>query len=246
MIKLETISKHFIELRKSKKDKHGKDMPVVQLAQELLDKKCITNYSVDIIRQEIGKTEKGKFPQPFLIEGYSKYFNVTSDFLLGLRETKSVDENIAMINKVTGLDENAINTLKNCTPLYISVINKLLSSDAIDKLIHAYTYNKVHYFQQIQIVDKVIGVTTLNDQENINYHKYQSIEYLKELLEILSEDYELFEKLCDNHKIETWKRYIDYGIEALGEKANLNNFLIHNNVPNEVKEYIKSKIQKGE
>ena len=113
-----TIGKRFADLRKTKKDKNGKDMPIRQLANELSNK-YIKEYKADIIRQEIGKVEnKDKFPQLFLIDGYSKYFHVTSDYLLGLRDTKPVDENIAMISKVTGLSNDAIETLKSLKNVY--------------------------------------------------------------------------------------------------------------------------------
>lgn len=113
-----TIGKRFADLRKSKKDKNGKDMPIRQLANELSNE-YIKEYKADIIRQEIGKVEnKDKFPQLFLIDGYSKYFHVTSDYLLGLRDTKPVDENIAMISKVTGLSNDAIETLKSLKNVY--------------------------------------------------------------------------------------------------------------------------------
>lgn len=109
-----TIGERFAALRKTKKDIHGKDMPIQQLAKELANEDYIRDYKSDVIRQEIGKVEsKGKFPQLFLIEGYSKYFHVTSDYLLGLRNTKPIDENIAMISKKTGLTDTAIETLSS-------------------------------------------------------------------------------------------------------------------------------------
>lgn len=49
---------------------------------------------------------------PDVIKAYATHFNVTADYLLGIRDTKSIDENIAMISKVTGLSEQAIETLK--------------------------------------------------------------------------------------------------------------------------------------
>ncbi|MCM1237468.1 MAG: hypothetical protein NC489_45965 [Ruminococcus flavefaciens] len=108
-----TIGERFAELRKSKKDAHGKEMPVFQLARELVDGKYIENYEINVIRQEIGKVEnKGKFPQLFLIKGYCGYFNVTSDYLLGLRNSKPVDEDIAMISKSTGLSGESVQMLK--------------------------------------------------------------------------------------------------------------------------------------
>ncbi len=119
MLDSETIGERFAILRKTKKDTHGKDMPIQQLAKELANEGYIKDYDFDVIRQEIGKVEsKGKFPQLFLIEGYSKYFNVTADYLLGLRDTKLIDENIAMINRITGLSDDSINTLKKVKGLW--------------------------------------------------------------------------------------------------------------------------------
>lgn len=46
------------------------------------------------------------------VTAYAKFFNVTADYLLGIRENAVVDENLAMIGRVTGLSDNAINTLK--------------------------------------------------------------------------------------------------------------------------------------
>lgn len=128
-----TIGERFADLRKSKKDNRGKDMPVIQLAQELSNKKHIKDYEVDVIRQEIGKVEnKGKFPQLFLIKGYCGYFKVTSDYLLGIRDTKPVDENIAMISKTTGLSENAIEALKIIKrSSYINTLNFIMRDYAL-------------------------------------------------------------------------------------------------------------------
>ena len=70
-----SIGERFANLRKSKKDKQGKDMPILQLANELSNEKYIKNYTADRIRQEIGKVEnKGKLPQLFVIKGYCEYF----------------------------------------------------------------------------------------------------------------------------------------------------------------------------
>lgn len=49
---------------------------------------------------------------PDVIKAYATHFNVTADYLLGIRDIKTVDENIAMICKVTGLSEQAVESLK--------------------------------------------------------------------------------------------------------------------------------------
>ncbi len=86
----------------------------------------------------ISKLEKSKADPPTTsynaIKAYSMYFNVTADYLLGLRDTKQVDENISMINKVTGLSEKSINALKqmrngNEIDDFFETLNYLISKD---------------------------------------------------------------------------------------------------------------------
>lgn len=78
----------------------------------------------------ISKLETSKKNPPTtsfdVIKAYSNHFKVTADYLLGLRDTKPIDENIAMINKVTGLDENAINTLKKISNEDIDILNFIM------------------------------------------------------------------------------------------------------------------------
>ena len=42
---------------------------------------------------------------------YARYFNVSSDYLLGLSEVRTVSPDTAMICRVTGLDDKAVQTL---------------------------------------------------------------------------------------------------------------------------------------
>ena len=69
-----------------------------------------------ISQSVISKLEKSKKNPPTtsanVIKAYAEHFNVTADYLLGIRKTAVVDENLAMIGKTTGLDDSSINTLK--------------------------------------------------------------------------------------------------------------------------------------
>ncbi len=69
-----------------------------------------------ISQSVISKLEKSKKNPPTtsanVIKAYAEHFNVTADYLLGIRKTSVVDENLAMIGKTTGLDDPSINTLK--------------------------------------------------------------------------------------------------------------------------------------
>lgn len=63
-----------------------------------------------------------------VLKAYAHHFNVTTDYLLGLRDTQTIDENIAMISKTTGLSEDAISTLKSLNnSSLLDILNFMLS-----------------------------------------------------------------------------------------------------------------------
>lgn len=91
-----------------------------------------------VTQSVISKLETSTDPVPTqslsVLEAYSKHFNVTTDYLLGIRETKQIDENIAMISKVTGLDECSIISLKqlragNAMDDFFNTLNFTIGND---------------------------------------------------------------------------------------------------------------------
>ena len=91
----------FLEFRV---DKYG----VKRMTQEELAKK------LNLTRSRIVALEQKPdvIPTKEDLQAYCTYFDTTADYLLGIRDIKAVDENIAMISKVTGLSEQAIESLK--------------------------------------------------------------------------------------------------------------------------------------
>lgn len=91
----------FLEFRV---DKYG----VKRMTQEELAKK------LNLTRSRIVALEQKPdvIPTREDLQAYCSFFDTTADYLLGIRDTKTVDENIAMISKVTGLSEQSIDTLK--------------------------------------------------------------------------------------------------------------------------------------
>lgn len=77
----------------------------------------------------IRKLETGKRDLKNINEviAYADFFNVTADYLLGIRNNAIVDENIAMIGRVTGLSDNAISTLKKVNGNWNSRESKTLN-----------------------------------------------------------------------------------------------------------------------
>lgn len=158
----EIISKRFKNLRMNKKDTHGKELPMSQLAKILCDKGFIKNYSDESVRQEIRKVEQeNKFPQQYLIKAYSNYFNVTADYLLGIRNNAVVDENIAMIGRVTGLSDDAIKIFKQMPETERDTFNKLAAEDGLLHLLllELWNYANNSTFVDIKISDHITGKT---------------------------------------------------------------------------------------
>lgn len=71
---------------------------------------------VGVTRQAISQYKQG-IATPCLdkLLGIATFFNVSSDYLLGLSDVKSTDTNIKSICDYTGLSETAINNLHNST-----------------------------------------------------------------------------------------------------------------------------------
>lgn len=61
------------------------------------------------------------------ITAYAKFFNVTADYLLGIRKNAVVDEDIAMIGKTTGLNDKSIKTLKYMNNYWDSEVMDVLN-----------------------------------------------------------------------------------------------------------------------
>lgn len=100
-----------------------KKMTQGELAKEL---------NIDRNRIQQLETSPKVIPKEEELRAYCEYFNTTSDYLLGIRNTKPLDENIAMISKTTGLSENAIEALKIIKRSnYINTLNFIMRDYAL-------------------------------------------------------------------------------------------------------------------
>lgn len=180
------------------------------------------------------------------LKAYCDYFNTTADYLLGINPAKPKDEDISMISRITGLSDTSIDKLKNYTELYRHIVDTLLSSSAIDKIITAYIYRNSQFFQTIEIVDAICGKRVASDEEQKNFHLFQSIELLKDALNILSNDDSLFYDLNNTHSEiageRMWKMLIDIEIEMNGIDKTIEKVKRDKkSVPKYVLEYIEEK-----
>lgn len=108
--------------------KHGHRMTMEELA-DIFKTKGYSSLTYSAIRKiETNNRNVSEYE----LKGYCEVFNTTSDYLLGIRDTKPVDENIAMISKTTGLSENAIEALKIIRHSdYINTLNFIMRDYAL-------------------------------------------------------------------------------------------------------------------
>ena len=131
----------FKELRENYYKKNGDIMTDLSIAE--LARRLKTTDTV-IKGFEYGKTKEYKISH---IEKYCNYFDVSADYLLGLSEYKTVDEDVKMIAKYTGLTEDSIKQLHNMKNVYgsqygrwISALNAILEDDRIIYLLSDLIY----------------------------------------------------------------------------------------------------------
>ena len=100
----------------------------------------------------------------------SRFFGVSTDFLLGLSAIKSPIADIKAACEFTGLSENAVNGLRSYSRQSVAFITELIEKSEITQIALLYenlnnTMNQVHTFEQIcRNIDK--SSTTSADLNN--------------------------------------------------------------------------------
>ena len=161
------------------------------------------------------KLETGKRNvSEYELHGYCEVFNTTSDYLLGFTNVSSTDREALAISSVTGLSDKSLNELKQYSAFQRTFTDKLISSKALLKIMEAYIYRNSYLFHKIEITDEFIKKVTLSNDENKNYHYYRSEQLLRDALNVLDNDIELFNTLNHSHTKNMWKTVIDFCIET--------------------------------
>ena len=128
-------------------------------------------FNVD--RNKINRLEGGQIPDGEALKAYSKYFNVSSDFLLGLLPAESMDADIRMISRYTGLDDTAIKTLHNFKH-YIGV----LFNDMIQTVEGRNLFNKIATYLYYPDIEKIQLKHPDETISNIWLHKDDTLYFL--------------------------------------------------------------------
>lgn len=126
-----------------------------------------------ISRQSVScYTDGSANPTPMTIVAIARFFNVSTDYLLGLTHEKSVDANIRQVCNYTGLNEDSVNYLhylSTCPGQAMLIfINDLLSAPILLNKLLAYFASAFHRLSDVKpyetICDQLPHSHTLLDE----------------------------------------------------------------------------------
>lgn len=115
--------KKFGEKIKKLRKKTGKSQK--QIANEIT-----SEYHIGITQQSLGRYENGeRKPDIEILESLARYYNVSSDYLLGINPNPSIDPDVTNACNITGLNEDTVkhlNYISNSNDELLQVIDLLL------------------------------------------------------------------------------------------------------------------------
>lgn len=169
--------------------------------------------AIGITRQSLSRYETNeRTPNIDIIYSVAKHYNVSTDYLLGLSQVQSLDNDIQIACKVTGLSDESIKNLKLIeSNNERSMTNMIISSQFFLEFVDFITI----YF---------------NDLINKHFNKMQIEDYWDEINKFSDTECEDRLKLCDlRNKIQKeWEDLVEityYGEFRLTKK--FNSFLTH-------------------
>lgn len=152
-----TISERIIEIRKNE------GLNQVQFAKKLnLTKQTISNY-------ETGSRSPGLD----IILNIADKFNVSTDYLLGRSEYKTIEAQKLSTSTIFSIE--AINKLTNIANENIKVLNTLLSINGFDSLLKLFFYYQNLSDEEVEAYATMLSITssesTVSSEQNISYIK---------------------------------------------------------------------------
>lgn len=172
----------FLEMRVDKHEK--KLMTQEQLAEKL---------GIDRNRIQQLETSHKAIPKDYELKAYCDFFNTTSDYLLNLRDTKPVDENIAMISKVTGLTGTSIEIMKEMSNQQKLIINKL-----IERSDFFFIQDALRNYFRSATSTVIINGKEIEDEERKSIFEHVFIDYIRTIFINLAKDEEILESFIDD------------------------------------------------
>lgn len=163
--------------------------------------------AIGVSRQALGKWANGEtVPDILDFKKLAKYFNVSTDYLLGLTENATTDTDLQAACKYTGLSEKALENLianKNDPHRneYLITLSQLMANQKIFDLCDHLTVLKglskclknSHDFELIYLFDPN-AFTCISKNEYCDVIRYRATKLLEEMLN----EYDVREQVQDN------------------------------------------------
>ncbi len=180
-----------LEYQEELRDKNHK----AKFTQDDLEKEFADMGYYYITRTKITKLETGSPGVAInkeILLAYSKFFNVSSDWLLGLSNTQRFSGDIHNASKVTNLSEVAIQKIKSYPVKSQNIFNLIIENGSIEHIIKSiYTY-----------IPDGFDATNKNITENIGYkfYRFLAIQELQTFLDKVISDKRIFNLLYEEYE----------------------------------------------
>ena len=148
---------------------------------------CTCDFSLDELSKklELSKTALFEYrwgqsePRLTAISRIAGEFNVSTDYLLGLTDTKSIDPTQKSASEYTGLSDEAVARLHHHygnkeQPLYSKIVSHLIESGALDNLVALLEKSLILQEQQSLLFDA-------NDEQRRNTLETQEYQFNKQI-----------------------------------------------------------------
>lgn len=168
-----------------------------------------------ISREKITKLETGHSEVTIskeILLAYSKFFNVSSDWLLGLSNTQFLTGDIHNASKVTNLSEEALRKIKSYPVKSQNILNRIIENGSIEHIIKSiYTY-----------IPDGFDATNKNITENIGYEFYRFLatRELQIFLDEVISDKRIFSLLYKEYEEDVLKKFAELFYEDNPESYN--------------------------
>lgn len=216
--------------------------------EELASKIDVTRKTINVY--ELEKNKKG-IPIDIIVK-IAKVFNVTTDYLLGMTDLQSTDITYKKINKIIGLDDDAISILQKYNTIYkgqvlIPILNFLIEQEELppDETQYEFISNKSNN-QEWDENKKEEWQNIVKEHYEKEMKKWEDKNYLP-IISMIEYFYNLKVKDEKIYMVdETIRKFFgDKKIEELFPESIISNEIVADNVYlSQIKEQIKKSKQK--
>lgn len=111
-----------------------KDLGQLTLARELNKKGYLKGYTDEAARQRIRKIENGIPIDGDLLKAYSRFFDVSREYLIGQTDVPTKNKTVQQLADQTGLTDTAIEKIRSMDEETRLILNEFIENDLTNRL----------------------------------------------------------------------------------------------------------------